>query len=386
MGRLVELMEGVFVATSEMEQMTTTVVVGESGGCLLVDAGGTPAEMEELAAELAERGLHPVIAWSTHAHWRHCLWHNALGDVPRRATAAAAAWAEAHREDLEREVGEAGLGHDAALVGRLSGLEEDTEALEWEGPDTVVGALETHAAGHGALMFPGLELLVAGDLCSDVQIPLVDPEGDNPVEDYRTVLDVLRDLEGVTKVVPGHGTPCDMEGLKARIALDDKYLADLQAGETSDDGRLTDAPPWLLTLHATQVANYVKADDEAPKEQLPIVAEIPADVESQLEPVLATFVKFNQVIAPFCETNHLDVAGIAEALEPVSSAEGVAGSEEQVAAWAAIPDAQLDALKRVIELAGEATKLVRDYAAAMKETFKDAVIPEPPPEEAPAEG
>ena len=61
MGRLTEIAPGVLVATSAYAMTTSTVVIGSSGGCLLIDPAVTVDDLAALAGELAERGLRPVV-------------------------------------------------------------------------------------------------------------------------------------------------------------------------------------------------------------------------------------------------------------------------------------------------------------------------------------
>src|ERR1700761_77757 len=100
MGRLTEVVPGVLVATSAYAMTTSTVVIGSSGGGLLVDPAVTVADLAALASERAERGLRPEAAWSTHPHWDHVLWSAGLGDAPRYAAPAAVSLAEADRESI----------------------------------------------------------------------------------------------------------------------------------------------------------------------------------------------------------------------------------------------------------------------------------------------
>ena len=44
----------------------------------------------------------------------------------------------------------------------------------WRGPRALVLAHDAHAPGHGAVFLPDTGVLVAGDMCSDVEIPLLD--------------------------------------------------------------------------------------------------------------------------------------------------------------------------------------------------------------------
>ena len=110
MRSLTEVAPGVLVATSSYALTTSTVVVGSSGGCLVIDPAVTADDLAALAGELAERGLRPTAAWSTHPHWDHVLWSAALGDAPRYAAPAAVTLAE-----TDREAAGAGLSSGAGL-------------------------------------------------------------------------------------------------------------------------------------------------------------------------------------------------------------------------------------------------------------------------------
>lgn len=252
-----EIAPGVFVFTSALYVTTTTVVAGADGGCLVVDPAIQPADLAALARWLSGRGLRPVAGWSTHPHWDHVLWSATLGaDVPRYATPAAAATAAARRDALYAEAEAEAPGHDIALFGRLSAW--DGDEIGWDGPAARVIAHDAHAPGHGALFLPSAGVLIAGDMCSDVEIPLVDAESDDPFGTYREGLGRLAGLAGVRVVVPGHGHPADGAAFRARIAADSRYLDAVVAGAPVADPRLEARPAadtrWLRQEHTRQVA------------------------------------------------------------------------------------------------------------------------------------
>jgi hydroxyacylglutathione hydrolase len=254
-GRLTEVAPGVLVATSSYDQTTTTVVVG-SDGCLLIDPAVTLAELARLAADLRELGVRPVVAWSTHPHWDHVLWSRDLGRAPRYATPAAAAVARAERVELARETQRSAPGHDFLLLGRLTPLPGMSTAatIPWDGPQAQVIAHDGHAPGHGAVFLPGPGVLVAGDMCSDVEIPLLDLGGADPLGDYRTGLERLASVAGVRHVIPGHGHVGDADEFRRRLAADAAYLDALVLGHPFDDPRLTaGSSPWLREAHEEQL-------------------------------------------------------------------------------------------------------------------------------------
>lgn len=255
MGRLTEIAPGVLVATSGFAVTTSTVVVGASGGCLLVDPAVTVADLAGLAGELADLGLRPAAGWSTHPHWDHVLWSAALGDVPRYAAPAAVALLETERAGLLEQLGQSAPGHDLELVGRVRPLSEPV--IPWDGPEARLIVHDGHAPGHGAVFLPDSGVLVAGDMCSDIEIPLLDTEATDPLGDYRTGVERLASVPGVRHVVPGHGHVGDAAELRRRLGLDTAYLDAVSAGRPYQDQRLTaDSPAWMRAMHEDQVRYF----------------------------------------------------------------------------------------------------------------------------------
>jgi hydroxyacylglutathione hydrolase len=240
---LTEVAAGVLVATSEFALTTTTVVAGGDGGCLIIDPGVTVAELASLAAELDRRGLRPGAGWSTHPHWDHVLWCRELGDVPRFAAPAAVAKARAGRAQMLLDASEAAPGHDLARFGDLTALAPGASAIPWDGPAARVVIHDGHAPGHGAVFLPGTGTLIAGDMCSDAEIPLLDLDGPDPLGGYRAGLARLAALAGVRQVVPGHGQVGDAAEFRRRVAADLAYLDAVEHGLPCDDPRLTQ--DWL---------------------------------------------------------------------------------------------------------------------------------------------
>jgi glyoxylase-like metal-dependent hydrolase (beta-lactamase superfamily II) len=250
---LTEIASGVFVTTSEFCLTTSTVVAAADGSCLLVDPGVTVAEITGLAQALSARGLRPVVAWSTHPHWDHVLWHTSLGDdVPRYAAPAAARIAETERAGLIKGVQATAPGYDLALFGQLTPLTAD--AMPWDGPAAELIVHNAHAPGHGALYLPVTGVLIAGDMCSDVEIPLLDTAEGDPLGDYRTGLSRLSAVPDVRHVVPGHGHVGDGYEFRRRVAVDTAYLDELERGKLFEDPRIT--PGWMRAAHDEHLRRY----------------------------------------------------------------------------------------------------------------------------------
>jgi hydroxyacylglutathione hydrolase len=241
-----EVARGVYVATAEKYTTTTTIVAGDDGGCLLVDPAVSVADLAALAGWLPARGLRPVAGWSTHPHWDHLLWARALGDAPRYATPRAVAVAAREEAGLISSVEEGAPGHDLTLFARVQPL--IGHEIDWPGPRALIYAHDAHAPGHGAVFLPDSGVLIAGDMCSDLEIPLLDLESADPFRGYREGLRLLADVPGVRVVVPGHGHVGDDAEFRRRIAADLGYLDAVQAGGDIDDPRL--AEDWLRTEHA----------------------------------------------------------------------------------------------------------------------------------------
>ncbi|MGO8885269.1 MAG: MBL fold metallo-hydrolase [Streptosporangiaceae bacterium] len=257
MNRLREMAPGVLVATAALYRTNTTVVTGDAGCCLVIDPAVTPAEISALAADLDEAGLRPEAGFATHPHWDHLLWSRSLGDVPRYATPRAVRAAAATRDILLGEAEREAPGHDARLFARLTALAPGASAVPWPGPEAVLISHDGHAPGHCAVFLPATGTLVAGDMCSDTEIPLLDtglagparigagPRRSGPRDpagDYRTGLAALAAVPGVRQVIPGHGSVGEAAEFRRRIAADLAYLDGLERGEPGSDPRLSG---WL---------------------------------------------------------------------------------------------------------------------------------------------
>jgi hydroxyacylglutathione hydrolase len=251
-----EIAPGVFVTISPAYLTTTTIVAGAGGDCLLIDPALTPQELAVLGEWLASRGLRPVAGWATHAHWDHVLWASCLGEsVPRYATSGTVAACARDRSVMIAEMSAEAPGHDLGLFGQLEAVPEGGQAIPWDGPAAVVIAHDAHSPGHGAVFLPAAGVLVAGDMLSDVEIPLLDAAGDDPFGQYRAGLARLAALAGVRLVVPGHGHVGDTAQLRERVAADFRYLDGVEAGALADgDPRLRGpGAGWLEAEHASQL-------------------------------------------------------------------------------------------------------------------------------------
>src|ERR1700752_180239 len=249
MRELTEVAPGVLVATAVQYTTTSTVVVGAGGGCLGVDPSVTVAGVTGLADELARRNLRPAAGWATHAHWDHLLWCAELGDVPRHGTQRGIELAQRERAGLIEGVNAAAPGHDRELFGRLTAREGNR--IPWDGPAAMVVEHDAHEIGHGAIFLPETGTLLAGDMLSDLEIPLLYPGDPDPVGRYLAGLELLAALDVVRTVVPGHGLAGDAIDLRRGVDADRRYLDKRASGVgDADDERIGSG--WLLSEHERQ--------------------------------------------------------------------------------------------------------------------------------------
>lgn len=250
-----------------MYATTSSVLVGRAGTCLLVDPGVTADELAALTAELDARGLRPVGRFSTHAHWDHVLTTPGWADLPAWWWSADGAGAAPPVPDAWRRPLEAERDADTHLAAAggdpppvlpepplpCPGVATPDGSLElaWTGSRAHMIPTPGHAPHHASVWLPELGVLLAGDLLSDTEVPLLDPGAPDALGTYTATLDRLADL-GADVVVPGHGSVARGAEVAARFEADLAYLRDLAAGNESRDARL--ATPWVAAEHARQRA------------------------------------------------------------------------------------------------------------------------------------
>src|SRR6266511_2647315 len=193
-----QVADGVWVRQSAWVWSNAIVVRGE-GGLILVDPGIDGSDLNQLADDLDRLGIPVVAGFSTHTHWDHLLWHPRFGDVPR--------------EIIEHQA---------------------------------------HAIGHAAVLLADRGVLLAGDMLSDVLIPLLDPRRPDQVGAYETALDRLGEAAShIDVLVPGHGAVAEGPEVAARLAADHAYIDALRRGEEPVDARL--GQDWLSGPHQSNL-------------------------------------------------------------------------------------------------------------------------------------
>lgn len=236
------------VATSRRDLTTSTVVVA-GDRALLVDPSWEPDELAGLAAELAEADIEVEAGFATHAHHDHLLWHPGLGSAPRFASPTVADIGAGTRERLVERLGPGWPAELADLVGRVTA--HPGRSLEWSGPTVRLLTHDAHSPGHTALWLPAAGVLIAGDMLSDVELPLLES---STAAEYAAGLELLRPYAARASVlIPGHGRPAlGATAARRRWLADRAYLDCLLAGADPVDRRR--ANPGMGTAHAENLA------------------------------------------------------------------------------------------------------------------------------------
>jgi glyoxylase-like metal-dependent hydrolase (beta-lactamase superfamily II) len=267
---LKQVAKGVLAHESEFIESNAVVVQGEAG-VLLIDAGITGDEMVAIADDLRKLGQPVVAGFSTHPHWDHLLWNAKLGEAPRYGTARCAAdirafLSDAHWKDHIAEELPPEIEVPLDLLGLITGLPAEATQIPWDGPKVRIIEHQAHAPGHAALLIEERRVLVAGDMLSDVLIPMLDLSAADPVEDY---LAALRRLEGVAGdvdvFIPGHGSVGGADQLRARIDQDRAYVLAMREGHVPSDPRVgPSAKPgweWVSDVHNGQAQRLAERNE-----------------------------------------------------------------------------------------------------------------------------
>jgi len=267
---LKQVAKGVLAHESEFIESNAVVVQGEAG-VLLIDAGITGDEMVAIADDLRKLGQPVVAGFSTHPHWDHLLWNAKLGEAPRYGTARCAAdiqaflsnahWKDHIAEELPPEI-EVPLD----LLGLITGLPAEATQIPWDGPKVRIIEHQAHAPGHAALLIEERRVLVAGDMLSDVLIPMLDLSAADPIEDYLAALRLLEGVAGDVDVfIPGHGSVGGADQLRARIDQDRAYVHALRNGHEPSDPRIgPSAKPgweWVSDVHNGQAQRLAERNE-----------------------------------------------------------------------------------------------------------------------------
>src|SRR5690625_3326287 len=188
------LAPGMVVTHSRLDHTASVILTREDSRGLVavvVDPAWAPDELHGLAKDVSAWDADVVAGFATHAHYDHMLWHPGLGPAPRWAAPAAVELArervDADRVALQRST--PGWSADVLdLVGDLRVLPDAPGRQPLQDWAEVI-IHNGHSPGHAALWLPDQRVLIAGDMLSDTEIPLLAETG---AQAYVEGLQLLR--------------------------------------------------------------------------------------------------------------------------------------------------------------------------------------------------
>ena len=219
---------GVLVRQSAAFQMNSIVLL-HAEHAILVDPGVLASELDDIAARVAAARPSKTTLLLTHGHWDHVLgrpWWPSAEVLAHDRFAAVVKRDEARtRSKIEALAREHGQSWERGFTPfrpaqAVSGLH-----LARRGPWTMV---LRDAFGHSdsqlSIHLPHERILLAADMLSDIEIPLLD----GPVAPYLETLRALAPLAdngAIETLVPGHGAIArGRDEVALRVRRDIEYL------------------------------------------------------------------------------------------------------------------------------------------------------------------
>ena len=267
-----QVAEGVLIHQSEFCQSNAVVVQGRAG-VLLIDPGVQGHEMACLANDLPMRAS-PL--WRASRRIRIGITCSGTpGSARRPVTAQPAArllseiscrrphWKDSIAGWIPPDIAEQ-ISWD--LFGLITGLPAEMAQIPWDGPQVRIIEHQAHAPGHAALLIEERGVLVAGDMLSDVLIPMLDlNDAADPIEDYLAALRLLEGAAGdVDVLVPGHGSIGGADQVRARIDQDRAYVQALRDADVPDDPRVgpsAGVSDWMSGVHERQLQHLARRSE-----------------------------------------------------------------------------------------------------------------------------
>jgi hydroxyacylglutathione hydrolase len=227
---------GIRVRQSTAYRMNSTLLL-HADSTVLIDPGVLPDEMDDIAAVAHAARPHDTILVFTHAHWDHVLgriWWPASGCIAHAAFGAETVRFEHHIDRSTRaHMQQAGVEWDHLFEHFTPDLAVSGERPLQTGPWALVfrdafGHCDSQLSVH----LPEQRLLVAADMLSDIEIPILN----RSFEAYRDTLEGLLPLVDrgeVETLVPGHGAiAAGRDAVRRRLEDDLAYVTALGAAVT----------------------------------------------------------------------------------------------------------------------------------------------------------
>jgi hydroxyacylglutathione hydrolase len=224
--------DGIHVRQSAAFQMNSTVLL-RADHAILVDPGVLASEIDDLAAVVRQASPAEITLLFTHAHWDHVLgrsWWPQAGTVAHDRFHAVLVRDQvgtlAEIEALAAQHGEVWTRGFSPFrpAQAVSGLRYQPIG-SWR---LVLRDAPGHADTQLTVHLPDARVLIAADMLSDIEIPLLD----GPCLPYRrTLLDLapLAENGAIETLIPGHGTIArGRDAVVGRLRRDLDYLGRLE--------------------------------------------------------------------------------------------------------------------------------------------------------------
>ena len=228
------LADGIHVRQSRAYWMNSVVLL-DSEHTILVDPGILPSELDDIARLVRQAEPEAITIVFTHGHWDHVLGKPWWPKARVIAHDLAAAQMNTDTERIRREADALAKQHGESWRApftppRVDEAVSGQRFLKLDPWPMVLRDAPGHCDSQLTVHLPEPNLLIAADMLSDIEIPIL-----NKVPAvYRRTLETLRPLvEGgaFDALVPGHGAiAMGSEEVAARVKADFDYLESLERG------------------------------------------------------------------------------------------------------------------------------------------------------------
>jgi len=224
--------ENVHVRQSRAFWMNSTVLL-DPEHTILIDPGVLPSELDEIGRLVNQAEPETLSIVFTHGHWDHVLgapwWPQARILAHDRCATVIARDLEKIRRESEKIAAEHGEKWPAPFaLPKIDDASSGQRVLKLDPWRLVLRDAYGHSDSQMSVHVPALHLLVAADMLSDLEIPILA----TAPSVYRATLDTLRVIaEGgaIECVIPGHGSiAIGQDAVLARLRSDLAYLAALE--------------------------------------------------------------------------------------------------------------------------------------------------------------